>query len=63
MKKLKLSGVDLDSMEILSRLNLKNILGGSGPPEPDNCVENCIISCTSNGGEIDACNDVCGRIC
>nr|WP_295922512.1 hypothetical protein [uncultured Dyadobacter sp.] len=69
MKKLKLEELHFDDSEILSRSQLKNVLGGSGgavycTAQTFNCASSC--SCPNDGSNMYQCwsnNDVATCIC
>jgi len=51
MKKLKLKAIKLAAKEVLTRDQLKNIIGGDGSGDcGSNCFGTCYISCNGNWG-------------
>lgn len=53
MKKLKLRAMELGAKEVLTRAQLKNVLGGIAPPGKCTVTQTCAhgsVSCQGSGG-------------
>jgi len=68
MKKLKLNASAFQNGEVLTRMQLKNVLGGSGSgsggtglcDEPPTDQEVCYNCCVAAGGDVEECDKSCG---
>ncbi|QES88687.1 TIGR04149 family rSAM-modified RiPP [Rhizosphaericola mali] len=59
MKKLKLTLLDLDNVEVLSRSQLRNVLGGMAPATTtEDPEDSCGVDCASNSS---VCKGSCPR--
>lgn len=64
MKELRLKALAIGGVEVLTRANMKNVLGGSAPDPGPQCANSdgtCkTTSCTLKGGACDGKEGTCG---